>query len=123
MDHVHTRLWLALSLLIALAAPTAGCREPKLSDGFPCSTNGKCPSPFQCVGGLCVRSPGTDGPVGGNGGGPGTDGGGMGGSEGGVVVPPGSVVNGQPCSVNGDCMSTVCKDGVCCATACNGACQ
>ncbi len=31
--------------------------------------------------------------------------------------------NGQPCATNAECFSTLCVDGVCCNTACNGLCS
>jgi len=43
-----------------------------------------------------------------------------GGSE---VVNPGSKANGQTCTSSGECESTLCVDGVCCASACGALCE
>jgi hypothetical protein len=46
-----------------------------------------------------------------------------GGGTGGAVVDAGAKANGQPCAANGECDSTLCVDGVCCASACGKYCQ
>lgn len=33
------------------------------------------------------------------------------------------LTNGQPCRVDGDCLSNVCADGVCCESTCDGECR
>lgn len=130
-----------LGFLLAVLLAGAGCRSLDTKDGFPCSATGNdCPSSYTCAADhKCYRHPpmagadggddaldashvdGLDGPLGADVSpnkdllGPEVDTG--------IVAPPGSVETGQPCAVNGDCGSTFCVDGVCCATACDGICM
>lgn len=124
-----------LASLILSSLALASCRDfgGKKSSGT-CSATVACPAGFVCGPDLkCVRNTGggdggpvdaataKDGPDGKGD----LDGGGVAdaaGSEGGISVPPGSAAAGEPCSGAADCQSTFCVDGVCCASACTGAC-
>jgi len=55
----------------------------------------------------------------------GTGGGGTGGSVGGSggSTPVDKKMAGQPCQASSECNSAICADGVCCNTACSGACR
>jgi hypothetical protein len=46
-----------------------------------------------------------------------------GGNDGGAEVGAAAKANGQPCAADGECDSTLCVDGVCCASACGKYCQ
>ena len=49
--------------------------------------------------------------------------GGRGGAGGMAGRPAGTTATGQACNKHDDCVSTWCEDGICCATACTGACR
>src|SRR4051812_34996419 len=52
-----------------------------------------------------------------------SDGGGGGGGTGGADAGTPGAAEGQPCTTGTACASGFCADGVCCKTACTGACQ
>ena len=78
-----------------------------------------------------MEAPHDDGGAAGVGGAGGADGaagaGGAGGPEGGATDATDATdalkANGQPCGAGDECESTLCVDGVCCASACNTLCQ
>jgi hypothetical protein len=96
----------------ALALLLAGCYSPTIGNGqIACSKpDRKCPKGFVCLGDDLCWKPGT---------GPSDDGGV---SDGGEPSPDLAGITpkgpGESCMFDGECLSTFCADGVCCATDC-----
>jgi len=135
---LHHATWVRLAFVVALVAG-AGCRQLSLKDGFPCSKNGECPSPYHCGGDQrCYRQLAdgasgdpdasadarNDGPdASADGGHGGADGGAPSDATGVEDAPPGSLAAGQPCESGTACKSGFCVDRICCSTTCDGACM
>lgn len=125
--------WSRLGIAVAVAILSsvwlgAGCLNLDIPDGLRCSTQGTCPSPYQCSGSVCVRrlpDGGTGGSPAGSGGSIGTGGGpplgsggrGSGGNNTGGSSTGGSSTGGSA-SGNPICNNTTTPDG---PSACCGA--
>jgi len=97
---MRSRWMLPLLSLLGAVAGAAGCHELELSQ-LRCSIDGRCPPGYACGSDdLCRKS-----------------------DNGRVAGPPGSKKQGEACGAAAECVTQSCVDGVCCDTACGGACE
>src|SRR6187401_505150 len=97
---MRSRWMLPLLSLLGAVAGGAGCHDLELSQ-LRCSIDGRCPPGYACGSDdLCRKS-----------------------DNGRVAGPPGSKKQGEACGAAAECVTQSCVDGVCCDTACGGACE
>jgi hypothetical protein len=130
-DKTNLRAWSVVAAVLAGALTLAGCPtreradEVDASDSHPPDASGV--GGHQGIGGTGGTMPppsiggswAQGGSSGGGGGSRMPDGGATAGSGGSTMLPPPN----QNCTVAAQCASGFCVDGVCCDTACDGACQ